>query len=166
MKLHGTYVLQIIFAASSEFVVWERMSKLRFPRTTVRKRKSKAQKWVFAYTLLMNFFPVRCVCHDVPQFLADTSRSPEEFEWSCLVRTGEVVSALRTLLPSHCPRVCPWPGVSISMIVLFVPFLDVIVVYVLVKTKKKKGMSWCTWSSPNIDIVALAQVHGHGNQVY
>ena len=51
-KLHGTYVLQIIFAVSSEFVVWERMSKLRFPRTTVRKRKSKAQKRDFAYTLI------------------------------------------------------------------------------------------------------------------
>ena len=32
MKLHGTHVLQIIFAVSSEFVVEERRSKMRFPR--------------------------------------------------------------------------------------------------------------------------------------
>ena len=51
-KLHGTHVLQIIFAVSSEFVVWERRSKMRFPRTTVRKRISKAQKSDFAYTLI------------------------------------------------------------------------------------------------------------------
>ena len=30
------------------------MSKMRFPRTTVRKRKSKAQKRDFAYTLFVD----------------------------------------------------------------------------------------------------------------
>ena len=46
MKLHGTQVLQIIFAVSSDFAAWKRKSKLRFPQTTVRKKR------VFAYTLI------------------------------------------------------------------------------------------------------------------
>ena len=41
----------------------------------------------------------------VPLFIAAAGRSPEEFGRSCLVRTGEVVSARRALLLSRYPRV-------------------------------------------------------------
>ena len=46
----------------------------------------------------------------VPFIIAEADRSPEELGRSCLVRTGEVVSARRALLPSLCPRCCSWPG--------------------------------------------------------
>ena len=60
----------------------------------------------------------------VPLFIAAADRSPEKLGRSCLVRTGEVVSARRALLLSLCPRVCSWPGCSISIMLLFVPFLE------------------------------------------
>ena len=72
----------------------------------------------------------------VPMLSIGTSRDPEELERSCLLD-----AAFEALLPDRCPRVCPWIGVlprvcpwlprvcswlgcSISMILLFVPFLD------------------------------------------
>ena len=83
----------------------------------------------------------------VPLFIGAAGRSPEEFGRSCLVRTGEVVSARRALLLSRYSRVCSWPGFSISIIDLFVPFLeDMLIVLVIfmfsLKTKDKKCTSW------------------------
>ena len=77
----------------------------------------------------------------VPMLSVGTSRGPEELERSCLLDAGDLVSAFEALLPDRCPRVFPWIGVlprvcpwlprvcswlgcSISMILLFVPFLD------------------------------------------
>ena len=76
-----------------------------------------------------------------PMLSVGTSRDPEELERSCLLDAGGPVSAFEALLPDRCPRVCPWIGVlprvcpwlprvcswlgcSISMMLLFVPFLD------------------------------------------
>ena len=82
----------------------------------------------------------------VPLLITVADRSPEELGRFCLVRTGEVVSARRALLLSLCPRWCSWPGLSISIIPLFVPFLeDMLVVLVIfmfsLKTKDKKCTS-------------------------
>lgn len=64
------------------------------------------------------------VADDVPLLLVGTSRSSEELERSCLLKIGEVVSALSAFLPALCPVVYPRLGSSISIMVLFVPFFD------------------------------------------
>ena len=86
----------------------------------------------------------------VPLFIAAAGRSPKELGRSCLVRAGGVVSARWALLLSLCPRVCSWPGFSISIIALFVPFLeDMLIIGSWLsfafrkKTKDQKSTSCC-----------------------
>ena len=60
--------------------------------------------------------------------LVGTSRDSEELARSCFFDAGDVVSAFEAL---RCPMVFPWIGCSISMILLFVPFLDDMLILLL-----------------------------------